>query len=66
MLWYLLTRVDAENERSLEPVAELIEMLVASNPAQRPSAAAVTKRLLRMEIDTLGQHFDPVTCRRAA
>ena len=66
MLWHWLTQVQTDNDRSFEPVAELIERLVAKDPAARPMADAVIGQLLRLEINTLGQHFDPVTSRKAA
>lgn len=66
MLWNLLTRVETADERCLEPVADLIERLVATDSGDRPAAASVTRQLLRLEIDTLGQHFCPLPSRRAA
>ncbi len=66
MLWHWLTQVQTDKEKSLEPVAELVERLVTNDPGERPVADAVTRQLLRLEINTLGQHFDPVTSRKAA
>ncbi len=66
MLWRWLTQVAGSNDRGLEPVAELIERLVENDPGKRPTAEAAAKDLLRLEISTLGQHFDPLTIRRAA
>jgi serine/threonine protein kinase len=66
VLWRWLTHVDTAYDAALGPVAELIEHLVAEDPQQRPDAQAVTRQLLRLEIDTLGRHLDPAIPRRMA
>jgi hypothetical protein len=42
----------------LEPVAELVESMIADQPSDRPDASGVVKQLLRLEIETLGRHID--------
>ncbi|MEO1619330.1 MAG: protein kinase family protein, partial [Planctomycetota bacterium] len=59
MLWEWLTRVETQDEAVLAPVCELVESMVAEDASHRPSAGAVVKELLRLEIDTLGEHIIP-------
>jgi len=66
ILWEWLVKVDTTNESLLSPVCELVERMVDDLPLKRPSAADVTQALLRLEIDTLGQHIGPAEVRRAA
>ncbi|WP_182869045.1 protein kinase domain-containing protein [Rhodopirellula sp. JC639] len=66
MLWEWLARVETSNEQVLSPVCELVECMVDEAPENRPSADEVTATLLRMEIDTLGEHIVPTVQRRAA
>ncbi len=66
ILWKCLNFVGTDDESSLGPVAELIGTMVSNDSDGRPSAEAVASELLHLEMDTLGQHFDPVTGRRAA
>lgn len=65
VLWQWMTRAQSSPESQLEPIAELVESMVAQDPSQRPTAANVAKQLLRLEIETLGQHIGP-SQRRAA
>ncbi|MCA9135563.1 MAG: protein kinase [Planctomycetales bacterium] len=66
MLWQWLSRVDTSNEAILSPVTALVEQMVDDTPHRRPTAAALTAMLLRLEIDTLGEHIVPSPIRRAA
>lgn len=66
MLWQWMTRTEEVSRSMLEPVAELVEGMVAVDPAQRPEAEAVAKGLLRLEIETLGRHIGPTQPLRAA
>lgn len=66
ILWKCLTFVATDDESDIDPVAELIGALVSKEPNDRPTAEEITAELLHLEINTLGQHFDPVTGRRAA
>jgi serine/threonine protein kinase len=66
VLWQWMTRIEQVSRNMLEPVAELVEGMVAVNPADRPKAEAVAKQLLRLEIETLGRHIGPGRSRRAA
>ncbi|MCO8120721.1 protein kinase [Stieleria sp. TO1_6] len=66
ILWEWLTRVDTSNEIQLSPVCELVEQMVDQIPTRRPTAGEVTQALLRLEIDTLGDHIGPDSKRRAA
>lgn len=59
LLWQWMTRTIPVNQTMLEPVAELVEEMVAEDPKQRPVASEVAKRLLRLEIETLGRHIGP-------
>jgi serine/threonine protein kinase len=64
ILWLWMTRTEQQSQSLLEPVAELVEGMVCSDMSERPTAAAVAKLLLRLEIETLGRHIGPR--RRAA
>lgn len=60
-----------ESETSLTrsqmaPVAALAADMVSADPQARPSADDVARQLLRLEIETLGQHIGPGTPRRRA
>ncbi|WP_372895174.1 protein kinase [Stieleria sp.] len=66
MLWEWLARVETTNEQILSPACELVECMVDAAPENRPAADEVTATLLRMEIDTLGEHIVPARPRRAA
>lgn len=59
MLWQWMTRTLPVTQTMLEPVAELVEKMVSPDPDQRPSADAISKQLLRLEIETLGRHIGP-------
>lgn len=51
-----------ERERNLpEAVVNLVEETSADDARQRPSAAALIDRLLRLEIETLGRHIRPTS-----
>ena len=56
-----------KNLESLNTVAELVSEMIAKDPVDRPSAKDVASRLLRLEIETLGEHIQPesVLLRRA-
>jgi serine/threonine protein kinase len=47
------------NPESLGAVAELVSEMIATAPVDRPSAKDVASRLLRLEIETLGEHIQP-------
>lgn len=55
------TTPTVRNPTVLEPVADLLVELIAESPAERPTAADVASRLLRLEIETLGEHIQPPT-----
>lgn len=59
VLWQWMTRTQPVSQSVLEPVADLVEAMVATDPADRPPAAMVVKQLLRLEIETLGRHIGP-------
>jgi serine/threonine protein kinase len=63
----LLQRMLAASQREA-PLPEAVEALLAETlaerPQQRPAAASLVDRLLRLEIETLGRHIRPH--RRAA
>ena len=61
-----LKKTEPAGSRLLEPINDLCEAMTDSRPDQRPSADAVAKQLLRLEIETLGQHIGPATAPRAA
>lgn len=66
ILWEWLSRVETSNEAVLSPVTALVEQMVDDHPHRRPTAAELTGVLLRLEIDTLGEHIVPSPLRRAA
>lgn len=66
MLWQWLTRIEPVSEQQLEPVASLVEQMVAENPDERPDAETVRRRLLQLEIETLGWRIGPGRERRRA
>jgi serine/threonine protein kinase len=66
ILWEWLTHVETSNDIVLRPVSALVERMVDEVPQNRPSAGEITKALLRLEIDTLGDHIVPAQQRRAA
>jgi serine/threonine protein kinase len=66
MLWQWITRTQPVAQAVLEPVAELVESMIEENPAARPTADVVARQLLRLEIETLGQHIGPSDLRKAA
>ncbi|WP_238383157.1 serine/threonine protein kinase [Rubripirellula obstinata] len=59
MLWQWMARIEPVSQVVLEPVADLVETMIAENPADRPAASTVVKQLLRLEIETLGRHIGP-------
>jgi len=63
ILWKCLTRIEPVNDVALAPVAELVEEMICESASERPTAEAVTQRLLRLEIDTLGHHIGPTVTR---
>lgn len=66
ILYRSLGRIEPVTQTILEPVLELVESMTSQQASQRPTAAQVAKRLLRLEIETLGQHIGPVPTPRAA
>lgn len=66
VLWQWLTCTQPASQTVLEPVADLVELMVSNDPSQRPTASVVAKQLLRLEIETLGQHIGPTTSTRRA
>ena len=66
ILWQWLTRVETSNEAILSPVCGLVEQMADDSPQKRPAAQELVKALLRLEIDTLGDHIVPQPLRRAA
>ena len=59
MLWQWMARIEPVSQVVLEPVADLVETMIADNPIDRPDAVQVVKQLLRLEIETLGRHIGP-------
>ncbi|TWU41895.1 protein kinase domain-containing protein [Novipirellula artificiosorum] len=59
MLWRWMTKVNVPNELQLSPVAELVEKMIAESPNDRPTAAHISRELLRLEIESLGCHIEP-------
>ena len=43
-----------------------VEQMIGEDPVQRPTADQVSRQLLRLEIETLGQHLGPDVSRKAA
>ena len=76
VLWSSMTRVRvaedraaqdwASHDRAMEPIAELIERMVAPDPRERPTAEWVSRQLLRLEIESLGRHIGPLEPSRKA
>jgi hypothetical protein len=66
VLWQWMTRTEQVKDSLLEPVADLVESMVSTHPADRPTAKSVTQQLLRLEIETLSRHIDPPSRRNAA
>ncbi|MCC9601983.1 protein kinase [Stieleria sp. JC731] len=59
ILWDWLANVDTANELLLSPVCELVEQMAEEHPEHRPTASKVVQSLLRLEIDSLGEHIEP-------
>ena len=59
VLWQWLTCTTQTSSAQLEPVADLVEAMVHQDPDQRPTSSEVNRRLLRLEIETLGSHIGP-------
>jgi serine/threonine protein kinase len=66
LLWQWLSRIQTSDESMLRPIVEWVERMVAEDPVERPTADEVVAALLRLEIDTLGEHIVPPRPRRAA
>ncbi len=66
ILWQWITQTEQVKQELLEPVADLVQAMVANDASERPSAATVVKHLLQLEMETLGQHIGPGQSRRAA
>ena len=64
ILWNWLTKIPAADDSILVPVCALVEQMVHENVQRRLDASGAVKALLKLEIDTLGQHIVPE--RRAA
>ncbi len=65
MLWGNLAATAPVTRGVIEPVAELIEQMVAADPQQRPTMDRIVQRLLGLEIETLGEHIGPHLAPRA-
>jgi eukaryotic-like serine/threonine-protein kinase len=61
LLWQLLSLTDKDQMlgTNIDPVAGLVAELVQDDPAARPTANNVAEQLIRLEIETLGQHIRP-------
>lgn len=59
VLWECLAATAPVHSSAIEPIAELIEKMVAADPLDRPETKQVVQRLLSLEIDTLGGHIGP-------
>ncbi|WP_158222782.1 serine/threonine protein kinase [Rhodopirellula sp. MGV] len=59
ILWDWLANVETTNELLLSPVCELVEQMADESPRLRPQASKVVQTLLRLEIDSLGDHIEP-------
>ncbi len=59
ILWKWLTHTYPTHRLVLEPIADLVEKMVSDNPSERPTASRIAKQLLKLEIETLGQHIGP-------
>lgn len=66
VLWHWITRTQQVSQIMLEPVADLVQQMVSKDPDERPTAADVGRRLLQLEIETLGRHIGPVNTTRVA
>lgn len=66
IVWQWLTKIQTVSRTLIEPVADLVEVMVAEAPAKRPSAKQVAKQLLKLEIESLGRHIGPEAGRRRA
>jgi serine/threonine protein kinase len=67
LLWESLASTVTAPRAVIEPVANLIEKMVAVDPLQRPAIDDVVQQLLTLEIETLGGHIGPsVAARRLA
>ncbi|QDT58554.1 Serine/threonine-protein kinase PK-1 [Stieleria bergensis] len=64
ILWNWLTKIPAAEDSLLVPVCALVEQMVHENQHRRIDASGAVRALLKLEIDTLGQHIVPE--RRAA
>ncbi len=65
MLWESLAATIPSARGAIEPIAELIEKMVAADPQQRPVMCEVVQRLLALEIETLGEHIGPTIAPRS-
>ncbi len=65
MLWENLAAAAPVARSVMEPIADLIESMVAADPRDRPAIKDVVQRLLTLEIETLGEHIVPGTPPRA-
>jgi hypothetical protein len=61
VLWHWITRTEQVSQMLLEPVADLVQQMVAKEPDERPTATEVVRQLLQLEIETLGRHIGPTT-----
>lgn len=64
ILWQWITQTHQVSQSLLEPVADLVQAMVANDPHERPTAAEVVQQLLRLEIETLGRHIGPAASYR--
>jgi serine/threonine protein kinase len=59
VLWQWITRTEQVSQMMLEPVADLVQLMVSKDPDERPTASGVVQLLLQLEIETLGRHIGP-------
>ncbi|TWU65752.1 serine/threonine protein kinase [Crateriforma conspicua] len=67
MLWQSMAHCNDSSSLVVETASELVASMIDLDPDARPTAASVVDRLLKLEIDALGSHIEPVhRARRAA
>jgi len=66
VLWSWLTATSSVSPAVLDPIATLIESMVAIDPAERPLMTSVIKTLRELEIMSLGQHIVPNSALKVA
>lgn len=66
VLWQWLTATEPASNTVLEPVATLVESMLASDPYERPSISSVVIELKQLEFSVLGTHIGPQGSLRVA